>query len=142
MKVVESMAINNVDINSFKQQLKGDGIQLVLILGKLFIKHVIPKPLFKINGGSTQIWCLYKKYFFQNEIRNFIHGLFSIHKNKKIETLPKEGPLVSPLEPITLEFKTTIKLSRANWTPTPIIAKKITKTTLTTHLLQNEKHLI
>ncbi len=60
MKVVESMAINNVDINSFKQQLKGDGIQLVLILGKLFIKHVIPKPLFKINGGSTQIWCLYK----------------------------------------------------------------------------------
>lgn len=63
MKVVESMAINNVDINSFKQQLKEDGIQLVLRLGKLFfIKHVIPKTLLKINGGSTQIWRLYKSF--------------------------------------------------------------------------------
>jgi hypothetical protein len=32
---------------------------------------------------------------------------------KKIETIPKEGPLISLLEPITLEFKTTIKISWA-----------------------------
>ncbi len=61
---------------------------------------------------------------------------------KKIETIPKEGPLISLLEPITLEFKTTIKISWAKWTPTPIIAKKIAKATSSTHLLQNEKHLI
>jgi hypothetical protein len=45
VKVVESMAINNVDINSFKQQLKEDGIQLVLILGKLFLSNMLFQKL-------------------------------------------------------------------------------------------------
>ncbi len=143
MKVVESMAINNVDINSFKQQLKGDGIQLVLILGKLFYQTCYSKTSLQNQWWIHPNLVPIQKYSFKTKWEILFMVFSRFIKKIKIETLPKEGPLISPLEPIPLEFKTTIKLSRAKWTPTPIIAKKKkTKTTLTTHLLQNEKHLI
>jgi hypothetical protein len=77
----------------------------------------LPNMLFQKFSSKSMVdppeFGAYTKVFFQNDIRNFIHVLFSICENKKIKTLPKEGPLISLLEPITIEFKTTIKLSWA-----------------------------
>lgn len=55
-KYVAKINVSNVDVDSFKWWLKKGGIQHILVLGKIFFKHVIPKNIFKINGKFTQIW--------------------------------------------------------------------------------------
>jgi hypothetical protein len=42
-KYVAKNNVSNVDVDHFKQWLKKGGIQHILVLGKFFFKHVIPK---------------------------------------------------------------------------------------------------
>lgn len=49
MQVIEDKAKTNVHIDGLKWVMKEDGIQVVLVFWKLFLKHVVPKSNFKIN---------------------------------------------------------------------------------------------
>jgi hypothetical protein len=47
VKVVEDMAKYNVNVDSFKQHLKKDDIQLVLMGHKFFIKYIVSNFFFQ-----------------------------------------------------------------------------------------------
>ncbi len=64
VKVVENMAKYNVDVDSFKQQLKKDDIQLALMGHKFFIKYIVSETFFKINGKSNSKFSTFTKLFF------------------------------------------------------------------------------
>jgi hypothetical protein len=64
VKVVEDMAKYNVDVESFKQQLKKDDIQLVLRGHKFFIKFIVSNLFFKINGKSNSKFSIFTKVLF------------------------------------------------------------------------------
>ncbi len=48
----EDVARNNVHIGGFKRATWEDHIQAILVLQKLFPKHVILESIFKIHGTS------------------------------------------------------------------------------------------
>jgi len=64
VKVVENMAKYNVDVDSFKEHLKKDDIQLVLMGHKFFIKYIVSKTFFNINGKSNSKFSTFTKLLF------------------------------------------------------------------------------